>query len=93
VDYYQAMLDRIYVQTLLSSDTTMRGHSAELETMSYMNGEMRHYLSLFNPDHQVICEVLLWPNLCGPPPMTPRTQTKEQDRAEADRKKYWTPLV
>jgi hypothetical protein len=93
VDYYQAMLDRIYVQALLSSDTTTRGHSVALETTSYLNGETRHYLTLFDPDHQVICEVLLWPNLCGPPPTQPGTRTEGLGRADKDRKKYWTPLV
>jgi hypothetical protein len=75
VDYSQTMLDRVYVQTLLSTDPATRGHSVAQEAMSYMNGDTRHYLTLFDPDHQVICEVLLWPNLCGPPPSQPGTRT------------------
>jgi hypothetical protein len=93
VDYSQTMLDRVYVQALLSTDPTTRGHSVEQEIMSYLNGETRHYLTLFDPDHQVICEVLLWPNLCGPPPTQPGTRTEGLGRADKDRKKYWTPLV
>jgi hypothetical protein len=92
VDYTQTMFDRVYVQSLLSTDPATRGHSVAQETMSYMTGDTRHYLTLFDPDHQVICDVLLWPDLCGPPPTQPGTRTEGLKRAEQDRKKYWTLL-
>jgi hypothetical protein len=92
VNYTQTMLDRVYVQSLLSTDTKTKGHYVAHEIRSYLNGDSLNYLTLFDPDHQVICEVLLWPNLCGPPPTTPR-KTEGSDRTDTDRKKkyWWTP--
>ena len=92
VDYYQLMLDRIYLQSLVSNDPALQGHSVELETMGYLNGETRYYLALFDPAHKNVCEVLMWPALCDPPLTRADLKREELDRAEKDRRKFWTPL-
>jgi hypothetical protein len=93
INYYQLHLDRIYLQALVSNDPPTWGHSVELESVGYMNGDTWYYLALFDPRHKNVYEVLMWPALRALPQPRPRLRTEEQDRATKDRKKYWTPLL